>query len=52
MFSLIVFVVVGLLILLALSRMGVKSIKKQYCQYCGYKLGSEKECPKCGQKAA
>jgi len=51
-FSLIELVVVGLLIFIAISGMGVKIYKKEYCQYCGYKLGSAKECPKCGQKVA
>ncbi len=52
MFSLVVFVVVGLIVLMALSKMGVRTFKKEYCQYCGYKIGSAKECPKCGQKVA
>ncbi len=49
-FSLIVLVIVGLVVLMAFSGIGVKTFKKQYCQYCGYKIGSAKECPKCGQK--
>ena len=49
-FSLIVFVIVGLLILTSFSGMGVKSFKKIFCPFCGRNIGSAKECPYCGQK--
>jgi uncharacterized Zn-finger protein len=51
-FSLIVLVIVGLIILMAFSRVGVKTFKKVYCPFCGRKIGSAKECPYCGQKVA
>ncbi len=52
MLSLVVLVIVGLIVLMVLSGMGVRTFKKEYCQYCGYKIGSAKECPKCGQKVS
>ncbi len=51
-FSLVVLVIVGLIIFLAFSGIGVKTFKKIYCPYCGRKIGSAKECPYCGQKVA
>ena len=51
-FSLAVFIIVGLLVLAAISGVGVKPIKKIFCPFCGRKIGSAKECPYCGQKVA
>jgi hypothetical protein len=51
-FSFVVFVIVGMLLLLAVSGVGVKPIKKIFCPFCGRKIGSAKECPYCGQKVS
>jgi hypothetical protein len=48
-FSLIVLVIVGVLLLTTFSGVGVKSFKKNFCPFCGRKIGSAKECPYCGQ---
>jgi hypothetical protein len=50
--SLIVFVIVCLLLLTAFAGIGAGPRKKNYCPFCGRKIGSAKECPYCGEKVA
>jgi len=42
-------IILGLLLLTALSRIAAQPRKKKYCPFCGRKIDSLKKCPYCGE---